>query len=120
MTEEFTQWTGTTRTYHADHLGSDGGHLPIISKPEWSIEHRAEDPNVSQGLATIETSTDGTSARLKTGDQPGQIKITVSALVSPTAFASKTFIVNVKRHEPVKASAPTFTITQSRNGSIHH
>jgi hypothetical protein len=120
MTEEFIQWTGTTRTYHADHLGSDGGHLPIISKPEWSMEHRTEDPNVSQGLATIETSTDGTSARLKTGDQPGHIKITVGALVSPTAFVSKTFTVNVKRHPPIGNYETTFTFVQSRNGSINH
>jgi hypothetical protein len=120
MTEEFIQWTGTTRTYHADHLDSDGSHLPTISKPAWSVEHSPKDPNVSQGLGTLELSNDGTSARLKTSDQPGQIKITVSALVSPTAFASKSFIVNVKRHEPVKASVPTFTVTQSRNGSISH
>jgi hypothetical protein len=124
MSEEFlqwTQWTSTSRTYHVDHLDSeDGSHLPMISKPQWTMEHRPEDPNVSQGLGTLELSTDGTSARLKIGDQPGQIKITVSAHASPNAFASKTFTVNVKRHEPVTSRAPTLTVTQSRNGSIHH
>jgi hypothetical protein len=118
MTEEFTQWTGTTRTYHADHLGSDGSHLPIISKPEWSIEHSPEDSNVRQVLGTIELSTDATSARIKTGDQPGVITVTVRAQASPTAFASKEFTIAVRRYAPVTTSA--FTITQSRNGSINH
>jgi hypothetical protein len=119
VSEEFTQWTGTARTYHADHLDSDGGHLPIISKPQWTIASRPEDPNVRQALATLEISNDGSSARITTSDQPGQITITVSAPVSPAAFAFKVFIVNVKRHEPI-TGAPTFTITQSRNSSINH
>jgi hypothetical protein len=84
------------------------------------MEHRPEDSNVRQVLAPLEIGNDGTSARITTGNQPGQIKITVSALVSPTAFASKRFIVNVKRHQPVTASSPTFNVTQSRNSSIHH
>jgi hypothetical protein len=117
---EFVQWTSTTRTYLVDHLDLDGGHLPIISKPEWSVEHSPADSNVRQALATLELSTDGTSARLTTGNQPGQMKITVSAPASPTAFASKVFIVNVKRHEPMTSRAPTLTVTQSRNISIHH
>jgi hypothetical protein len=56
MSDEFTQWTGTTRTYHADHLDEDGNHLPIISKPEWSVEHSPADSNVRQVLATLELS----------------------------------------------------------------
>jgi flagellar basal body P-ring protein FlgI len=118
--EDFLQWSSTTRTYHADHLDADGDHLPIVSKPNWTMEHRAEDINVAQKLGTIETSADGTSARLTTFDQPGTITITVSASVAPTAFASKTFTVAVKRHPPVTTRLPTFRVTQSRNGSIHH
>ena len=120
MTTEFIQWTGTTRTYHADHFGSDGSHLPIISKPEWSMEHSPEDSNFRQTLATMETSTDGTSAKFKTGDHPGRITVKVTAMASTTAFLSKVFVVHVKRHQPVTAGAPTFTVTQGRNSSINH
>jgi flagellar basal body P-ring protein FlgI len=120
MTGDFLQWTRTTRTYHADHQGSDGEHLPIVSKPNWTIEHRAEDPNVAQSLGTMETSADGTSARITTHDQPGTITVTVSASVSPSAFATKTFTITVKRHLPVTTRSPTFKVTQSRNSSINH
>lgn len=118
--EEFVQWTNSKRIYHIDHLHLDGSHLPVVSKPTWTMEYKNEDPNVSQGLGTIETSPDGTSARITTHDQPGTITITVSASVSPTAFASKVFTIAVKRHLAVTTRAPTFTVTQSRNGSIHH
>lgn len=122
MTEhaEFVQWTNTKRIYHIDHLHLDGSHLPTISKPVWSLEHRAEDPNVAQALATLETSVDGTSARITTYDQPGVIMVSVSAHASPIAFASKVFTIAVKRHAPVTSRAPTFAVTQSRNGSINH
>jgi hypothetical protein len=117
MTEDFVQYTSTTLTYYADYLGSDGTHLPIISRPNWKLEHIPDDPNVPQVLATIEISNDGHRARLKTDDQPGKITVTVSAMASPTAFLSKTFVVHVKRHQPVTGA---LTVTQSRNGSIHH
>lgn len=123
MTEEhetFVQWAGTRRLYHVDFEDIVGDHLPMLSKPHWTLESRNEDPNVSQGLATIETSADGSSARITTYDQPGTVTITVSASVSPTAFATKIFTITVKRHAPVTTRAPTFKVTQSRNGSIHH
>jgi hypothetical protein len=115
---DYTQWTTTARTYHFDHLDSDGNHLPTISKPTWSIESRLEDPNVRQALATLETSADGSSARIQTFDQPGILTIKVSALVAPNAVATKEISVAVKRHLPVTAGV--LTVTQSRNTSIHH
>ena len=120
MTEDHIQWISTTMTYHVDHLDADGNHLPLVSKPTWTIEHRPDDPNVSQGLGTLELSGDCTSAKIKTGDQPGIITVRVGAQASSTAFVSKTFIVHVKRHPPIANYETALTVTQGRNGSIHH
>jgi len=117
---DYTQWTSTAKTYFADHLDEHGNHLPVLAKPAWTIESRPEDPNVRQVLATLETSVDGTSARITTHDQPGVLMVGVSAQVAPNAVARKEFTIAVRRHQPVMASAPTFKITQSRNGSIAH
>ena len=115
---DYTQWTTTARTYHFDHLDSDGNYLPTISKPTWTMASRLEDPNVHQPLATFEISNDGTSAKIVTHDQPGVLTVMVSAQVAPNTVARKEFTIAVKRHLPVTAGM--LTVTQSRNTSIHH
>jgi hypothetical protein len=57
------------------------------------------------------------SGRLTT-HMPGIVTITVTAVISPTAVATKTFQIAVKEHPPVSARSPAFTISQHRNSPI--
>jgi hypothetical protein len=59
-----------------------------------------------------------TESRLTTHHMVGTVTITVSAAVSPTAMAIKTFQIAVVEHPPITARAPTFQVTQNRNSPI--
>jgi hypothetical protein len=116
--EKFVQWTTQSKTYGIDFEDIAGDHLPLLSKPNWTMEHRAEDPNVLQGLATIETSADGgEGGRRDRGPDRDRDR---PRLIVRGYASSKTFVIAVKRHAPITTRAPTFRVTQSRNGSIHH
>jgi hypothetical protein len=105
MTEEpetFTQFLGQRKVYTIDHEHLDGSDLPIVGKPTWTVAHQNADGSPSQGIGILETSPDGCTARF-TAEQRGAVTITVSAVVGPTAVATKVFQVNVKAHPPVTA-----------------
>jgi hypothetical protein len=115
--QEFLQPINTKRIYNVDH--HDGSVLPVVSKPIWTLVHYNADGSPSQSIGTLETSPDGGTGRLTTGHLPGTIEITVSASVSPTAVATKTFKINVAAHQPVTTRSPTFRVSQHRNGPTH-
>jgi hypothetical protein len=118
--EKFRQWTNSKRLYTVDHEHLDGSDLPIVSKPVWTLTHYNADGSASASIATLETSPDGCSGRLTTHDLPGTVIVAITAVVSPTSVASKTFAICVEKHPPITSRSPTFTIRQARNGSIHH
>jgi hypothetical protein len=115
--QEFLQPTNCKRIYHIDH--HDGSVLPVVSKPSWTLTHYAADGSQTQSIGTLETSPDGETGRITTGNLPGSILITVTASVSPTAVATKTFKINVAAHPPVTSRSPAFRISQHRNGPTH-
>jgi hypothetical protein len=115
--EQFTQFLQTKKVYHVDHLHLDGSDLPTIAQPQWSVTHQGADGNATASIATLETSVDGFSGRL-TAHMVGVVTITVTAVVSPTAVATKTFQIAVKEHPPVSARSPAFTVSQHRNSPI--
>ena len=116
--ERFTQFLDTKKIYNLDHLHLDGSVLPLISKPVWSLAHSNADGSPALSIATLETSPDGQSARI-TAEMLGTVEVTVTAAVSPTAVATKTFHINIAVHPPVTAGAPTFTISQHRDRPIN-
>jgi hypothetical protein len=91
----------------------------VVSKPIWTVTHFAADGSQTQSIGTLETSPDGETGRITTGHLPGSIEITVTASVSPTAVAVKTFKVKVAAHPPVTSRSPSFRVSQHRNGPTH-
>jgi hypothetical protein len=118
--EQFRQWVNSKKVYTVDHEHLDGSDLPIVSKPTWTLAHYNADGSPSASIATLETSPDSCSGRLTTHDLPGVVIVTISAPVSSTSVASKTFAIRVEKHPMITARSPTFTVRQVRNGSIHH
>ena len=116
--DEFTQWIDSKKLYHVDHLRLDGTDLPLVSKPTWSLQHFNADGSPSQAIGTLHTSPDCFTARFS-AEHLGTVTVTISAVVSPTMVASKTFKITVAPHPPVTTRAPTFKVTQHRNGPVH-
>jgi hypothetical protein len=116
--EQFVQHLHTRKVYHVDHLHVDGSDLPTTAPPQWSMAHIDAAGNPTASIATLETSVDGFSARLTTHHMVGTVTITVSAPVSSTAMAHKTFEVAVEAHPAVTATSPTFHVSQHRNSVI--
>jgi hypothetical protein len=108
----------TKKLYTVDHEHIDGSDLPIVTKPTWTLQHFNADGSPSQAIGVFETSPDGCSARF-TAEHLGTVEVTISAVASPTAVASKTFRINILPH-PIATRSATLKVTQSRNGSIHH
>jgi hypothetical protein len=117
MTEEFFQWVSTKRLYHVDLESLDGGHLPLLSKPTWSLVQKSADGSPAQAIGVLETSPDGCSARFS-AEHLGTVEVTISAVVSPTAVATQTFKINVMAHPPA-AGKMTLKVSSHRNGPIH-
>jgi len=122
-TTEFVQWINTRKVYeiHCEHV--DGSDLPVTSTPTWTMAHENEDASPALSgfsLATIETSQDGHTARITTGNMPGVITITVTGMVGATSAASKSFKIRVARHPQLEHTAPSFRISQHRNRHINH
>jgi len=121
--EEFLQHTETRKVYEIACLHIDGSDLPITSVPTWVMTHENEDSNPALSgfsLATMETSPDGLTARITTGNMPGIVMVTVTAVVAATSGASKSFKIRVARHPQVAARAPTLRVSQHRNRHINH
>jgi hypothetical protein len=116
---EFTQWVNSKRVYHLDLESLDGSDFPLVSKPTWTLAHFNADGSPSQCIGTLETPPDAHMGRITTGQLPGRIEITVSAVTSPTTVATQIFTVNVAAHPPVPGRSPAFRISQHRNGPMH-
>jgi|ERR1700687_158042 len=119
--EQFTQWVGSKKLYHLDHVHHlDGSDLPVIAKPTWTLTHHdAAGLPAPHGIGVLETSPDAHTGRITTGPTPGSITVTVTAVVSPTVVASNTFKINVAAHPALTARAPTLRISQHRDGPTH-
>jgi hypothetical protein len=116
----FKQWVNTKRIYHIDLESVDGSDFPVHSQLIWTVTHYSADGSPSaHSIGVIETAPDCHTARITTGHLLGAIVVRVTAAVSPTAVATQTFTIEVAAHPPVLGRAPTFKISQCRNGPIH-
>ena len=120
---EFVQWINSRKVYEINCEHMDGSDLPVTSIPTWTMTHQNEDPSPALSgfsLAQMETSQDGHTARITTGNMPGIITITVTGMVGATSAASKSFKILVARHPQLERAAPSFRVSQHRNRHINH
>jgi hypothetical protein len=90
---------------------------PVAVKPTWSLTHSRDGSPVSHGIAAIETSVDGMSARLITHDWPGLLTVTVTLGVHPRTTIVESFQVEI---EPIPdlSSQLAMTFSQRRDRPI--
>jgi hypothetical protein len=120
-TPHFLQWINSRKVYEINCEHMDGSDFPVTSIPTWTMTHQNDDPSPALAgfsLASIETSQDGHTARITTGNMSGVITITVTAMVAATSTASKSFQIRVARHP--QGATPSFRISQHRNRHINH
>jgi hypothetical protein len=103
----FKQFVNSKRVYHLD-LESH----PIAVKPTWSLTHARDGSPVPHGIAAIETSTDGLTARLVTHDWPGLVKATVTIGVHPRTTIVESFQIEI---EPIPNLSPQLKIAFSQH-----
>jgi hypothetical protein len=85
---------------------------PVAAKPVWTLTHARDGSPVSHGIATLETSADGLSARLVTHEWPGLIKATIVLGIHPRTTVTENFEVQI---EPVPHVSPELKLAFSQH-----
>lgn len=103
----FSQFTNSRRIYE---LNCDTHH--IAARPIWSLAFARDGSPVPLGLAAIEASTDGTTARLTTNDWHGTVRVTVVFGIHPRTTVTESFEVEI---EPVPHVSPELKLAFSQH-----
>jgi hypothetical protein len=85
---------------------------PIAVKPVWSLTHSRDCSPVSHGIAAIETSTDGLSARLTAHEWSGSLRVTVVLGIHPRTTVTESFQVEI---EPIPHVSPELKLAFSQH-----
>jgi len=103
----FKQFLNSKKVYNLD----VDSH-PIAVKPTWTLTHSRDGSPVPHGIAGIEASTDGLSARLTTHDWTWSVKLTVTFGIHPRTTASESFTVEI---EPIPDLSPELKLAFSQH-----
>ena len=103
----FRQFVNSRAVYQID-LDSH----PLAAKPTWSLTHARDGSPVPHGIAAIETSTDGMSARLVAHDWAGLVKATVTFGIHPRTTIVESFQIEI---EPVPHVSPELNLAFSQH-----
>ena len=68
---------------------------PVAAKPVWTLTHARDGSPVSHGIATLETSTDGMSARITAHEWHGSLTVKVVVGVHPRTTISEGFGIEI-------------------------
>jgi hypothetical protein len=85
---------------------------PIAVKPTWSLTHSRDGSPVPHSIAAIETSVDGTSARMTTHEWAGSVKVTVTFGIHPRTTVTESFEVEI---EPIPHVSPELKLAFSQH-----
>jgi hypothetical protein len=96
--KSYRQFVNSRRVYQID-LDSH----PVDVKPNWSLSHSRDGTPLAHGLADLERSTDGMSARLVSHDWHGSIRVTVTFGIHPRTTIVESFQVEI---EPIPDVSP--------------
>jgi hypothetical protein len=102
----FRQFVNSTKIYE---LNFDS---PIAVKPVWSLTHSRDGSPVSHGVAAIETSTDGLSARLIAHEWSGSLRVTVVLGIHPRTTVTESFQIEI---EPIPHVSPELKLAFSQH-----
>ena len=110
----FRQYTSSRKIYSC-HVGPDGEHH-LVSKPIWSLEHTRGGETSPHALADLETSTDGSSARLIAKSTTGVVRVTVT--VSPHERTTWTDSFEVEIEHAPHLAEPSIAFQQHRDDTL--
>jgi len=85
---------------------------PIAVKPQWTVTHARDGHPVGHGIAAIETSVDGMSARLTSHDWTGLLTVTVTLGIHPRTTVTESFTVEI---EPIPDISPELQLAFSQH-----
>jgi len=103
----FKQFVNSRRIYQID-LDSH----PLAARPTWSLTHVRDGSPVPHGIAAIETSVDGMSARLVAHDWAGLVKATVTLGIHPRTTVTESFQIEI---EPIPDLSPELNLAFSQH-----
>jgi hypothetical protein len=102
----FRQFVNSKKVYNLDI------EHPIAVKPTWTLTHARDGSPVSHGIAAIETSPDGLSARLTAHEWAGSIRATVTLGIHPRTTVTESFQVEI---DPIPHVSPQLALAFSQH-----
>ena len=103
----YKQHVNSKRVYE---LNVDSHH--IDAKPIWSLTHSRDGTPLPHGLADLERSTDGMTARLTTRDWHGTVRVSVQFGIPQRTTVVESFEIEI---EPVPVVSPPLKLAFSQH-----